>query len=931
MKSNRWTWLVLAWASALPAAEVPAYTIQTVAGSSSMGDGGPAIAAQFGIIQGVALNSAGNTLYVSDTANNRVRLVDLRTGIVTTYAGNGTAGLSGDGGPATAAQLNHPYGLAVDKAGDLYIADYGNNLVRMASPDGTIATIAGTGVEGYQGEDGLAAKARLYAPRNLALDAAGNLYISEFEGHRVRKVTPATATSPGVISTVAGTGIAGYNGDGGIAIMVQLNHPAGLAVDASGALYIADSQNDCVRTVLPNGIMYTAVKPGASTPAGPQIDPNSPASVVVVQSLIVVSGWASPIVNAFPASGAALGSSFAGQGTAGFSGDGGPATSAELMQEPHDLAIDPQGNVFIADGMRVREVNAAGIVSTVAGDGYRTTLGDGALATSAVMYQPSAVAFDSSGDLFISDTGTERVRIVLTSGNIMTLAGNGIAGYTPDGVAATAAELNAPMGLAMDPSNHLFVADTNNERVREISAGTIYTFAGTGTAGRGNEGLAPGDMPLYAPRGVCIGSDGSVYIADTNNSRVLVAPPGGVVTTFAGNGSPGYTGDGDLAPYSQLNLPSACALDGSGDLYIADTGNHTVREVSGSTGAIATVAGTGACGFSGDGDAATSAALCSPGGVAADGNGNIFIADTGNHAIRMVTPDGAIHTIAGQGTPGFSGDGGPAVSASLSLPSGMLLDGAGNLYFADSGNNRVRRLTPPGGVVTVGPPPVGGTLALVGAASLSQGPVAPGEIVTIYGTGIGPAAGVAGSADASGRIGSLLAGAQVTFDGVAAPLFYAQASQINAQVPYTIAGETFTQMEVTYQGQSVGTLNLAVAPSAPGLFAAALNQDGSLNSATARAARGTVVTFFGTGEGLTNGPNIAGAAAVAPYPAPVLPVTLTVDAIAAQLLYAGEAPGFSGLLQVDAVMPGGFVPSGAVAVQLTVGVSVSPPITVWLQ
>ncbi len=919
-----------AWASALPAADVPAYTIQTVAGSSFMGDGGPATLAQIGAIQGVAVDAKGN-LYLSDTSNNRVRMVDRTTGTITTVAGNGTAGFSGDVGPATKAQLNLPYGLAVDKEGNLYIADYGNNLVRMVGPDGTITTVAGSGAEGYQGDGGPAVKARLYAPRNLVLDAAGNLYVSEFEGQRVRKVTPASATPPGLISTVAGTGLAGYNGDGGIATTVQLNHPAGLTVDGHGALYIADSQNNCVRQVLPGGIMYTVVKSGAATPAGPQIDPNSPAAVVVDGSLIVVAGWASPIVNAFPNVGAGQGSSFAGQGTSGFSGDGGLAPAAWLMQEPHDLAIDPQGDVFIADGMRVREVNAEGMISTVAGDGYLTAIGDGALATSAVLYQPSAVALDSSGDLFISDTRTERVRIVLTSGTIMTLAGNGTAGYKTDGVAATAAELNSPTGLAMDSSNNLFVADTNNERVREITAGMISTFAGTGMAGRGQEGLASADMPLSAPRGVCTGSDGSVYIVDTNNSRVLVAPPGGVVTTFAGNGSPGYTGDGDLAPFAQLDLPVACALDGLGNLYIADTGNHSIREVMASTGVIATVAGTGACGFSGDGDAATSAALCSPGGVAADGNGNIFIADTANHAIRMVTPDGLIHTITGQGTPGFSGDGGPAVSASLNLPSGMLLDGAGNLYFADSGNNRVRRLTPQGDVVTVGPDPVGIALAVVGSASLSQGAVAPGEIVTIYGTGIGPANGVAGSADASGRIGSLLAGAQVTFDGVAAPLFYAQASQINAQVPYTVSGETFTQMEVTYQGQPVGTLNLAVAPSSPGLFPAALNQDGSLNSSSAPAARGTVVTFFGTGEGLTNGPNIAGAPAAAPYPTPVLPVTLTVDAIAAQLLYAGEAPGFSGLLQVDAIMPGGFVPSGAVAVQLMVGVAVSPPITVWLE
>ena len=174
MRSNRWIWLVSAWASALPAADVPAYTIQTVAGSSFMGDGGPATLAQIGAIQGVAVDAKGN-LYLSDTSNNRVRMVDRTTGTITTVAGNGTAGFSGDVGPATKAQLNLPYGLAVDKEGNLYIADYGNNLVRMVGPDGTITTVAGSGAEGYQGDGGPAVKARLYAPRNLVLDAAGNL------------------------------------------------------------------------------------------------------------------------------------------------------------------------------------------------------------------------------------------------------------------------------------------------------------------------------------------------------------------------------------------------------------------------------------------------------------------------------------------------------------------------------------------------------------------------------------------------------------------------------------------------------------------------------------------------------------------------------------------------------------------------------------
>jgi uncharacterized protein (TIGR03437 family) len=262
----------------------------------------------------------------------------------------------------------------------------------------------------------------------------------------------------------------------------------------------------------------------------------------------------------------------------------------------------------------------------------------------------------------------------------------------------------------------------------------------------------------------------------------------------------------------------------------------------------------------------------------------------------------------------------------------VLLDGAGDLYFADTGNNRVRRLTPDSEIVTVGPPPVGVPLALVNAASQGQGAVAPGEIVTIYGTGIGPASGLTGTLDATGLMGNLLGGAEVRFDGVPAPLFYAQASQINAQVPYTIAGESVTQIAVLYQGQTVGTLSLPVVAAAPALVTTSINQDGSYNSASAPAARGTIVTFFGTGEGLTNGANIAGQPAAAPYPAPLLAVTLTVAGIPAQLLYAGEAPNYSGLLQVDAVMPGGFVPSGPVAVLLILGtVPPSPPITVWLQ
>jgi uncharacterized protein (TIGR03437 family) len=401
-----------------------------------------------------------------------------------------------------------------------------------------------------------------------------------------------------------------------------------------------------------------------------------------------------------------------------------------------------------------------------------------------------------------------------------------------------------------------------------------------------------------------------------------------VVTTAAGNGAPGSGGDGGPAPLAQLNQPSACTLDSAGDLYIADTWNHRIRRVD-INGFIATVAGAGVAGYSGDEGPATAALLDAPAGVAVDDNGNIYISDTGNSVIRQVTTDGAIHTIAGT-TAGFAGDGGPALSAAINAPSGILLDGAGDLYFADTDNNRIRRLVPTG-VVTpplVTPPP---PLSIVNAASLSPGAVAPGEVITIYGAGLGPQTGVGALIDPTGLLANSLAGSEVRFDGLPAPLFYVQANQINVQVPYTVALNTLTEIEVFYQGVSVNTASVPVVASAPGIFSVAVNQDGTYNSATNPAPRGTYLTFFATGEGLTNGPNISGQPAAAPYPQPDLPVTVTVSGMTSQVAWYGSAPGLVGLLQVNMLVPGGFVPSGAVPLALTVGTSVSPDLTVWVE
>jgi uncharacterized protein (TIGR03437 family) len=419
-----------------------------------------------------------------------------------------------------------------------------------------------------------------------------------------------------------------------------------------------------------------------------------------------------------------------------------------------------------------------------------------------------------------------------------------------------------------------------------------------------------------------------VYIADSGNHRVLRLPPGGVLQTAAGNGSKGSAGDEGMARLAQLNAPSACVTDSTGNLFIADTGNHAIRKVT-TAGIISTVAGTFAEGSTGDEGPATSARLSLPRGVAVDDMGDVYIGDTGNHRIRLVTPDGVIHNIAGTGGAGFAGDLGPATQALLSGPQGVFLDGAGDLYFADTGNNRIRRLVPD----VAPPPPVTQIpeIAVVNALSLSGDAIAPGEIVAIFGGAIGPEAGIAGLLDGNGVLASEAGGVTVTFEGVAAPVFYAQKTQVNAQVPYALAGAEGARVEVRYVGKVVGAASVAVAPSAPALLSLATNSDGAVNAETAPAQRLTWMTFFATGEGLTDGTNVPGQPSVAPYARPLLPLALTIAGVKAEILFAGSAPGLVGVMQINAVVPGGFVPPGEVAVELTVGVAKSPAIAVWLK
>jgi len=886
------------------------YRIQTVAGSSNIGDGGPAIAAQITNIQGIALDGAGN-LYLSDTDNARIRKV-AANGTITTFAGTGVAGFSGDGGAATSAQLNLPYGLAADASGNVYVADLGNNRVRRISPNGIISTVAGNGTMASAGDGGPAGAASLANPRNVAIDSSGSLHIAEFSGHRIRKIG-----ADGTIATIAGTGVAGFSGDNGAPVQAQLAYPAGLAFDSGGALYIADSGNNRVRRIMA-GLVAT-VAGGIGSPL------TTPVAVTVGSNSTLYIADYSEIVHVLTTGGTWM--PFAGAGGAGFAGDGGPAAAA-LLTQPRDLVLDKSGTLLIADGVRVRKVNSTGTIQTMAGDGYLNAVGDFGTATNAVLYQPSAVSLDTAGNLYIADTGTQRVRQVSPGGTIITVAGTGTASASTDKIASVTASLNFPMGVGVDAGGNLLISDTQNQRVREVTAGIIQTVAGTGIAGLGNANQLASQTQLNNPRNTCMAPSGTMYVADTGNHRVLSVPKSQLSTVALGTGAPGFSGDGAQAWIAQVSQPSACAVDATGNLYVADTGNNRIRKVT-PAGIVTTVAGTSVAGSAGDEGPANVAQLNGPRGVAVDGNGNLFIGDTGNNRIREITADGVIHTIAGQSGAGFLGDGGPATAARLNGPAGILLDGSGNVYFADSGNNRVRELIPDSSASNDTLP---GGLTVMNAASQAGGSVAPGEMVAITGSNLGPATGISALFDQNGFLPPVLGQVVVQFDGLAAPLAYVQASQIFVQVPYEVSGNQSTQIQLFYKGQVEAAAGVAVAVSAPGVYAGMVNADGSFNSQLQPAARGSNISLFATGAGVTNPTNVTGQATKGTGALPVLPVSLKIGGVAATLVSAVSAAGQTGVIQVVATIPAGsVVPAGPAQAVLTVGTAAAPPITIWLK
>jgi hypothetical protein len=707
-------------------------SLSTVAGTGAigpLGDGGPATKAAIGDPCGLAFDHSGNLVIPSE---DRIRVVAASTGTfygqamtaghIYTVAGNGTLGFSGDGGPATKAELDDPTGAAVDSSGNLVFSDLVNDRIRVvaartgtfygkAMTAGDIYTVAGGGPGGVDGGlGGPATKADIPGPIGVAVDSSGNLLIAD-GSTGVLAVAARTGTFYGVAMTagdiyrVAGGGTSGL-GDGGPALGADLS-AFGVTTDPAGNLVIADTGNDRVRVV--------AVKTGTFY-----------GQTMTADDIYTVAGG----------------------GLNGL-GDGGPATSA-VLEDPTGVAFDSAGNLLIADSVenRVRVVTAstgtfygkamtAGDIYTVAGNGYPTYSGDGGLATSAELNEPAGVSVDAAGNVLIADTANNRVRVeaaktgtfygkAMTARDIYTVAGDGTAGSAGNGGLASEAELDGPTEVAAGPAGALLIADYYNNKIRAVAAktgtlygkamtaGHLYTIAGGGT--KSGNGIPATQAGLRYPSGVAVDSAGNLLIADFLNGEVYVvaastgtfygkAMTAGDIYTVAGGGT--KTGNGTPATQAFLQ-PQAVAVDAAGNLliaaglvYVVATHTGTFYGMAMTAGDIYTLAGGGTS--LGDGGPATDAKLGNPLGVAVDQAGNVLIADTGDNRVRVVAAStgafygqamtaGDIYTVAGNGTAGFFGDGGAGTSAWLSRPSGVAADGT-NLLIADTANSRIRELT----------------------------------------------------------------------------------------------------------------------------------------------------------------------------------------------------------------------------------------------
>jgi len=696
-------------ASTRAQAPAPVYVFSHLAGSI----GGPGStdgigpAARFNSPASAAVDGAGN-VYVADTKNHTIRRITAG-GVVTTMAG--TAGIAGSAdGIGSAARFKIPHGVAVDSTGTVYVTDTGNFTVRKITPGGVVTTLAGTA--GHRGLiDGTGSAAEFDDAQGIAVDNAGNVYVAEVAYNTIRRITPG-----GVVTTLAAGAGFGSGSEDGTGPAAQFDHPIGLAVDGAGTVYVADSWNQTIRKISAGGVVTTLaglaipqpdIEPGLGSAGlggsadgtGPAARFNGPTGMAAdnAGNVYVTDLWNNTIRKITPGGAVTtLG------GTADFppgSADGtGPAAR---FSHPNGIAVDATGSVYVADtdNHTIRKITPDGVVSTLAGMANLSGRADG-IGQAARFNAPRSVAVDSAGNVYVADTINCAIRKITPAGVATTLAG--AADGSADGT-GLAAQFFFPQGAAVDSTGTVYVADTGNNTIRKITPGGVVTTL-AGTPGVGTypvDGTGPAAR-FDQPFALAVDGAGTVYVADTRNNMIRKITPAGVVTTLAGtaaNSTYGGSADG-TGPAAQFEAPCGIAVDSAGMVYVADALNSTIRKIT-PEGVVTTLAGTAGARGSADGTGAA-ARFNTPRGVAVDGTGNVYVSDQGDfydasQTIRKITPEGVVTTLGGIAGVAGSEDGiGPA--ARFNSPDGVAVDGAGTLYVADSDNNAVRK-----GVLAVAP------------------------------------------------------------------------------------------------------------------------------------------------------------------------------------------------------------------------------------
>ena len=651
-------------------------------------------------------------LFITIGQSHLVHKIDTN-GIITIYAGSpGYVGYNGDDKLATEASLNAPYGLALDTNGNLYIADSGSNMVRKVDSNGIISRVAGsTEGGGYSGDGGSALEAKLQEPKGLVFDSAGNLYISE--RYRIRKID-----TNGIITTFAGDGSDSYKGDGGAATSAGLDKPHHMTFDRQGNLYFADWSHNVVRKIDTNG-KITLVYGVAGATGDSSNDPkrlNKPFGVsyerVKIDArgededhLYIADTYNHHIIQVVlrgaqagePSSGEAYVEAenlWGEEGESGFDGDGdsnwdetarfnilenmttnfsSTATSVKAVYHVLDYGNERVRRIIEEENLTNNAETSS--MTTIAGANIYN--GTNIAIDTARFNTPRNGQFDASGNLFVADQRLHIIRKIDTNGIVTTVAGTaGDAGYSGDGGPATSAKINSPRAVTVDSKGNLYISDTGNSWIRKVDTnGNIST-------------LVAANFPYQ----LAVDASDNLYIAEYGNNLVKkVDVSTGNASTYAGTGQYAYSGDGGQAVNAELSGPLGVAFDNSGNLYIAQSDNHVIRKVD-ANGIISTFAGSGEAGYL-EGER-NSAKFDYPSTLAVDSKGNVYVTDTSNNRIRKITKDGIVTTIAGNGIRSYSDGNTTALNAIIGSSYGIYVDKNDNIYFSDTGNRVIRKITP---------------------------------------------------------------------------------------------------------------------------------------------------------------------------------------------------------------------------------------------